>query len=108
MTQNLNSQATNTANTNPAAQGHGSTGPLARLVDFARYRQGPDAAASHPLVAASRALGDSPKSRARTANLVSLLMTHATRARRRSQERVDIRMCVMTPDGAPAVKLRLR
>ncbi|MEO0498691.1 MAG: hypothetical protein AAF141_15245 [Pseudomonadota bacterium] len=108
MTQKLDLQVETGANANPTAHAQGSNGPFARLVDFARYRQGPDDAHSHPLVAASRALGDTPRTRARTANLVSLLMTHASRARRRSQTRVDIRMCVMTPDGAPAVKLRLR
>ncbi|MEN0087422.1 MAG: hypothetical protein AAF737_03195 [Pseudomonadota bacterium] len=105
MKQNVQSKPANA----PNASGRGSTGPLARLVDFARYRQGPQISAdTHPLVAASMALGESSRSRARTANLVSLLMTHAGRSRRRSQARVDIRMCVMTPQGAPAVKLRLR
>ncbi|MEO0637401.1 MAG: hypothetical protein AAFY73_12215 [Pseudomonadota bacterium] len=103
MTQKLKPQ------TNSRAQTRGSSGPLARLVDFARYRNGtPTEAHQHPLIAASMALGDTPRSRARTANLVSLLLTHAGRSRRRSQPRVDVRMCVMTPDGLPAVKLRLR
>ncbi|MEM1365259.1 MAG: hypothetical protein AAGH82_05850 [Pseudomonadota bacterium] len=91
------------------AVARGSNGPLARLVDFARYRNGtPPARNAHPLVAASMALGESPRARARTANLVSLLMTHASRSRRKSQPRAEIRMCVVTPNGVPAVKLRLR
>lgn len=102
MTQTLKPETKGTA----AAKG--STGPLARLVDLARYRSGATGVSQHPLVAASMALGETPRARARTANLVSLLMTHAGRSRRRSQPRVDVRMCVMTPDGAPAVKLRLR
>jgi hypothetical protein len=86
----------------------GPTDRILRFVDFAR-RKASQGDGLHPLVAASMALNEqSGAKRNGTSNLVSLLLAHAARSRRRAQQPVRIRMQVLGPSGTPAVRLRVR
>ena len=81
---------------------------LLKMMDFRRSRGTPLESAQHPLVAASMALSEpASNSRTRTGNLVGLLLTHATRSRRKAQPKASVRLQVLTPAGANAVRVRV-
>jgi hypothetical protein len=48
------------------------------------------------------------KSRSRTRDLVSLLLSHGARAWRTSQPATDLRLHVSGPSGNPVIRLQLR